>query len=185
MRMSKEKYGREKRKEITKNLYNLTTDYFIGFKEFTSMKDFKESFLEKLSEIPLQFNTSNFRGCRILSTDLIAVSNFVNFFDGVLIGEILESVFENLNALNDKYEIEKEELMELNELITNIVGLVNNSNLSINEKNKIKLYDLLKDFRFKVTGMQLNYRITKKPKKDESGALSLPPGALKMLGRIS
>ncbi len=27
--------------------------------------------------------------------------------------------------------------------------------------------------------------IIKKPKKDESGALSLPPGALKMLGRVS
>lgn len=147
------------------------------------MKDFKESFLENLSKIPLQYNNSNFIGCRRLSTDIIAVSNFVEFFDGVLIGEIFESIFENLDDLNDRYEIEKEDLMELNELITKIVMLFNNSNLNINEKNKTKLYDLLKDFRFKVTSMQLNYYNIKKPKKEDKG-VSLPPSTLKML-RVS
>ncbi|MCZ7398659.1 MAG: hypothetical protein O8C62_03095 [Candidatus Methanoperedens sp.] len=149
------------------------------------MKDFKESFLEKFSEIPLQFNNSNFVGCRRLSTELISVADFVDFLDGVLIGEIFESVFMNLDEINDHYEIEKEELMELNELINNILKLLNNSNLNINEKNKTKLYDLLKDVRGKVTRIQLSYLIIKKPKKEESGvSLPFPQGALKMLGRV-
>ncbi len=149
------------------------------------MKDFKEGFLENISKIQLQFDESNFIGCRRLSSELIAASNFFDFVDGVLIAEILESIFDNLNELNDRYEIEKEDLAELNKLITNIIKMINNSNLNFNDKNKIKIYDLLKDFRVKATRMQVNYHMVKKLKKEESGVLPFPPDALKFVSRVS
>lgn len=128
------------------------------------MKDFKESFLEKLSSIIVQFDMSNFLGCSIISSDILRYSDFVSFADGVMIGEIYESIFANLQDLSKGYEIEKEDLLNLKETISDSIKVIIDSNLDINDEYKIKIYNTLSNLRYKVTRMQLEYFTVKKPK---------------------
>lgn len=125
------------------------------------MKNTIEIFDENLKVIVNMLKESNYAGCNRISRKLITVATMSNFKDGVFISEILEGIFDQLDDVVTRYEVDGDKLKKLNMLLiergnTLVEALKNNSNE--------KLYEILKEMRYSVTEFQINSFNTTKRK---------------------
>ncbi len=109
---------------------------------------------KNLEKITKALDDSNFRLSLNLSSDLIRISDYVDYADGVFIGEFFESLFLNLDHINRQYIIEENTLKNLKEDIINLISIIKNS-LSPSGKKKADIYDLMTKIRATATRLQI------------------------------
>jgi hypothetical protein len=71
---------------------------------------FIQKYKEALGRIRTDLSDTNIRGCLNNSIDLTRWSDFVGFDEGILIGEILEGIFDNFEDMIDLFEHKLEEI---------------------------------------------------------------------------
>jgi hypothetical protein len=126
--------------------------------------DFVEKFRERVGTLQGFLVSANFKACANLSTDLLRVSDFASFPEGIFIGEFLESLFSNIRSLNARYDIEKDDIQKIQEATSPCINFVS-SNIPFSNKNKkAEFYDLMVKARSTVTGIQIVYFREKKTK---------------------
>lgn len=115
------------------------------------MKNLPEIFDEKLALMQKLSSELNFRACLSNTTDLILVSIMFDYKDGVFIGEVLESIFEQTWRLSrdfiltdDDQNMVKE---KYNEYLEQIAKTYKNT-------DKNELYNALLNLRFEITKLQ-------------------------------
>jgi len=115
------------------------------------MKKLEESFVEGLNLIMEQVKVSNYSGAETIATNLINISNHLDYPDGVLIGEILEAIFDQLMDTLSEYKIESGQQESLsNELLEGLEQLIK----SIKTDDELSIYKVLRFLRTKVTSLQ-------------------------------
>lgn len=132
-----------------------------------------EIYQKNLDKIAKASNDSHFNLCAHMSTDMLRVSDYLEFGDGVFMGEFLESLFQNLDFLKSKYVIEDEEFDSLKPDIFKLIQNIK-SPFPYDDESKIKIFDLMKNIRAKTTKLQLE-SIRGEKKRINSKKLSLPP----------
>jgi hypothetical protein len=108
---------------------------------------------------------ANTTGCVNNATDLTRVSDFMNFDEGVFIGEILQSICDNFDDTVTLYDYKKEEIDPALKKIDVLIKFLENHFPPKNEKSKAELYDILVSTRFEVTKLQIAFEREKEPKK--------------------
>ena len=112
-----------------------------------------ENFMEKpFCDILEQLKDSNFNGCAHISSDLIRASILFENIDGVMIAEVLESVFGQLYHLKSNYNINQE---KHNALIDDLVNDIQKLDYSLKNNNDIETYNTLKNIRYIATKFQV------------------------------
>jgi hypothetical protein len=128
--------------------------------------DIIQKYKEGLQRIRDNLADTNTSGCMNNSSDLTHVSNFVDFDEGVLIGEILESIFDNFDDVVKLYDYKKEEIEPVKKKIDLLIKFLENNFPPKDNKSKAELYDILVSTRFQVTKLQVAFmreRETKNP----------------------
>ncbi len=116
------------------------------------MKDVIAVFDENLKIIADIVAPNNYRNCLLASANLTQFCNMSEYDDGVLISEILESVFSQVGPLFDDYLIsDKEKEGISNDIKSSLKVIINNYGKS----DKNDLYTALKNFRFTATKIQM------------------------------
>jgi len=128
------------------------------------MKDLPELFYEKILLIRKLSIEFNFKACLKSSTDLITTSILFEYQDGVFIGEVVESVFEQLDSLINQFELDDEDKETLKKSFDKNVGIVAKS---FRNKDKNELYQALSNLRYDTTKMQYKCFQTRKRAKKE------------------
>ncbi|CAD6494190.1 MAG: hypothetical protein CHKLHMKO_00652 [Candidatus Argoarchaeum ethanivorans] len=127
--------------------------------------DFAEKYKEILTEMAVQTKEFNIKSCSTISIDLTRMSVYFNFSEGVFISEFLEYLFDNLNHVVEKFEVEEKfketAINEISELIEQLKEFITKRD----ETKKIKMYNKMRDVRYLITKTQLDYYRLKKPKK--------------------
>jgi len=119
--------------------------------------DFMAKFKENLGSILKHLGESNFRACSNVSTDLIRTSEFVGFPEGVLVGEIFESLFDNIQGVYRMFDVDEKEISDLKEEITTLIEfLIREFPFSSNEA-KATFYEKIVGVRYKATQFQVKY----------------------------
>lgn len=107
-----------------------------------------------LGKIIKAAESSDFVLCTNLSSEMIRISDYVDFIDGIFIGEFLESLFANINSINAEYIIEETVINNLKNDIINLISILRDT-FPLNNTKKIKIYDLITNIRAKTTRLQL------------------------------
>lgn len=129
--------------------------------------DIIEIYQRLLGKIIKAMQDSNFALCTALSSEMIRVFDYLDFTDGIFIGEFLESLFMNIDFLNTKYIIEDTDINNLKNDLNNLIMVLKNS-FPLNNAKKIKIYNLISDSRAKVTKLQLeSFRGERKRKPEQ------------------
>jgi hypothetical protein len=114
-----------------------------------------EKFKEKLDEISKYLKEKNFRACDRITLDLIRLSYYFNYSDGVFFSECMEHIFDNLERLYSNYTLDEK---ETHEIIDRNVNFINALKESLPQLKNIKdLYELSRDARNIVTRLQFKY----------------------------
>jgi hypothetical protein len=123
-----------------------------------------KKYKEYLGEISKYLKECNFRACNRLAVDLIRLSYYFDFSDGIFFAEYMENIFDNLRELNRDYELDKE---DINEIIDKNAIFLNTLKESISQlsKNINKIYELMRDARVSVTNLQFKYSRTRVEKR--------------------
>lgn len=124
-------------------------------------KNIFEIFDENLIKLKNQVDEKNYNNCFRITIDLTRISTLSNFKDGLLISEILENVFQQIDSIIIQYIVEKEETDELNRQVTEILDIILKS---YKDESKQNLYDALKELRYIATQFQFKNWHTKKQK---------------------
>jgi hypothetical protein len=127
---------------------------------------------EKFEKIKNALDESNFDLCTTMSSEMLRVSDYVDFPEGVFVGEFFESLFQNLDYTVKRYHIEDE---TMNDLKRQINELINKIKSSIPSKDKSEIYDLMTSVRAKMTRLQLESFRGEKAKRRPKG-IPLPSG---------
>ena len=127
--------------------------------------DYIEKFKEGLERLRKSLAGSNFRGCLNNSTDLTRTSEFVDFDEGVLIGEFFENLFDNLYDVVQLYEYKKEELEPLKKEIDTVIQFIQTAIPSGNSQTKARIYDAMIKARYISTKFQVQSYRERKHKK--------------------
>jgi len=127
------------------------------------MKDLFAVFDESFELIRKLLDEHNFSGCSSIATDLITFSMMSDFTDGVLIGEVLESVFDQIAPLFERFEVVEQERNTLKERLKEQVGLMSKS---YRMENKTEVHESLRNIRVAATAFQFKCYRTMKPKSD-------------------
>jgi len=115
------------------------------------MKDLFQVFDENFDMIQRLLDQQNLAGCSSISTDLITISRMSNFEDGVFIGEVFESVFDQVSPLFDQYEIKAEDRDSMMQSFKEQVALTQKL---YKDQDKTELYNSLKKLRNVATEFQ-------------------------------
>lgn len=108
----------------------------------------------------------DFALCINLSSEMIRISDYVDFIDGIYVGEFLESLFANISSTNDEFIIEEAVINDLKNEIINLISILRDS-FPLDNTKKIKIYDLITNIRAKTTRLQLeSYRGERKRRID-------------------
>ena len=123
-----------------------------------------KKYKEYLDEISKYLKQGNFRTCNRLTIDLVRLSYFFNFSDGIFFAECMETIFDNLEDLDVNYELDKK---DHDEVINKNIIFLNTLKESIPQlsKNINKLCELIRDARVSVTNLQFKYTRTQIPKR--------------------
>jgi hypothetical protein len=127
--------------------------------------DFIEKYKDALRRIRGNLVETNLKGCFANSVDLTRMSDFVGFNEGVFIGEVFESVFDNFKDTVQSYEHKNEEIEPIKIELNNLINLVEEKIPSKNEKTKAELYDAMVKARACVTHLQIQFMREKKRKR--------------------
>lgn len=129
--------------------------------------DIIEIYQRLLGKITKALESSDFFLCTNLSSEMIRVSDYIDFTDGIFLGEFLESLFMNLKSTNDSFIIEEEIIDNLKNDITNLITALEDS-VPMSDAKKIRIYDLITDVRAKTSKLQLeSFRGERKRKIDK------------------
>lgn len=128
--------------------------------------DINTLYHKNLEKITKAVNDSNFSLCINLSNEMIRISDYLDFPDGVFISEYLESLFANINFIDDKFIIEEEIMNDLKKDINDLISILRIS-FPLDNNKKINLYNLITKIRVKTTRLQLeSFRGENKKKKN-------------------
>lgn len=128
------------------------------------MKDLPELFYEKIRLLQKLSVDFNLEACTTSSTDLITTSILFEYQDGVFIGEVIESIFGQLDNLMNQFELEDEDKETLKESFDKNLGMIAES---FKKKDKNELYQALSNLRYDATKMQYKcYQTRKRAKKE-------------------
>lgn len=97
---------------------------------------------------------SKFALCGNLSSDMIRASDYIDFKDGVFIGEFFESLFGNIHAANQKYVVDEQMMNDLKEALINLISSFKGS-FPPNDSEKINVYNLMVSVRAMTTKIQI------------------------------
>ena len=127
--------------------------------------DINKLYTKNLEKITKAVNDSNFSLCTHLSSEMIRISDYVDFPDGVFISEYLESLFGNINFIDENFIIEEAIMNDLKKDINDLISILRAS-FPLDDKKKVNLYDLITKIRMKTTRLQLeSFRGENKKKK--------------------
>lgn len=129
--------------------------------------DFIEKYKYGLKRIQEDLSDTNIQGCFNNSTDLTHVSSFVGFDEGLFIGEVLESIFDNLGSIIHTYEHKKEEIDPTKVELNNLINLIKEKMPSKNEKTKAEIYDAMVKARSCVTNLQVQFMRERKVRRPQ------------------
>jgi hypothetical protein len=132
--------------------------------------NFIQKYKEALGRIRDDLSDTNIRGCLNNSTDLTRMSDFVGFDEGILIGEILEGIFDNFEDMLDLFEHKPEEIEPIKKELMSLISILEEKIPSKNEQVKAELYTTLVSARCCVTHLQIQFMREKKPRRP-----TLPP----------
>lgn len=124
------------------------------------MKNTIEIFDEYLRLIKNMLEQSNYYGCTRIARKLTTVSTMSGFKDGVLISEVCEGIFDQLDDVVKRYKVDEEKLKKIDKLL---IELTNTLVEVMKNDSKEKLYEVLKEMRYSVTEFQINSFDTAKP----------------------
>ena len=127
------------------------------------MKDIYQIFAENLETLAGFVGKTGFKNCFNIVADLNRISTFSDFRGGVLIAEILEGVFSQIDPLLKQYDIPDTNRKQMEGKISQNIVLLS----SYKNNNKEKLYEILKDLRFTVTAFQFKCWNNWKRKEDD------------------
>lgn len=120
---------------------------------------------EGLSRIRDCLLDTNFMACMNGSTDLVQVSEFMGFQEGVFIGEILESMFDSLTEMTKMYDYKKEEIEPAKTEVLQLVKYLEKHFPTKDDQISAELYALLVSTRFCVTKSQIAFEREKEFKR--------------------
>lgn len=69
--------------------------------------------IAQLDDIIKYLRKQNFRACYRISKDFILLSNFFDFEDGILVGEFMYSIFNDLTELVYEYALKENEIKRI------------------------------------------------------------------------
>ena len=115
-----------------------------------------KKYMELLEEIEENLKKHNFRACRRLNTDLIRLSWYFNFQEGIFLSECIGSILHDLYDLNSEYELDKKDIEEVVEKISDLLKTIIKT-LPEAEKKITQLYKSIRDVRVFVTNLQFKY----------------------------
>lgn len=107
-----------------------------------------------LGKIIKAMENSDFALCTNLSSEMIRISDYVDFIDGIFFGEFFESLFSNINSINAEYVIEEAVINNLKSDIINLISILRDS-IPLDDNNKINIYNLITNIRAKASRLQL------------------------------
>jgi hypothetical protein len=136
--------------------------------------NFIQKYKEALGRIRDDLSDGNIRGCFNNSTDLTRMSDFVDFDEGIFIGEIFEGIFDNLEDMINLFEHKPEEIEPIKKELMSLISIIEENIPSKSEKAKAKLYATLASARCCVTKVQIQFMREKKPKRPQMSTLVEP-----------
>lgn len=111
-------------------------------------------------------NEQKYRKCSIVSTDIAMYSVLSEMPDSLFVGELYESIFEQLDRLVSVHDInDKGRKLIKSEVVKYTMAI----SKYYKAKNKAKLYDLLRDFRYAVSRIQIKHSREIELKREYSG----------------
>jgi hypothetical protein len=133
--------------------------------------DVIQKYKETLSRIRGDVADNNTTGCTNNSLDLTHYSDFLDFDEGVFIGEILEGILDDFDAMVTLYEHTKREIEPVKTKINLLIDFLQTHFPPKNDKTKAKLYDILVSTRSYITKSYIAFErekeITEPSMKDE------------------
>ena len=129
----------------------------------TSM-DFIEVFKSKIPMLRTLLGDSNYSACSNFGTDLLRLSEFAKYSEGVFIGEFFETLFGNYRSLTDRFDVAKEDIEKMQKTIYPMLDFLENNIPITDTDKKADFYNLLVNARYVVTESQLTYFREKKLK---------------------
>ena len=125
------------------------------------MKDLRQTIDENFDSIRKLLDQGNYSGCSVMSTDLITYSVMSDHSEGIFIGEVFESVFDQIGPLVQMYDIKDEQRNTIHrQLSEQIASLAK----SYNAGDKAGMYEALKGMRSTATRFQFDCWRTMKPR---------------------
>lgn len=115
------------------------------------LKDIYQIFDKQFENILAMIDQYRFQNCANISVDLIRISTLSDYKDGILISEVLESVFGQIHPLFQEYEISKD---EKDSIIVKLCDQISLLSKSYRKDNKEQTYEILKELRSMTTFLQ-------------------------------
>jgi len=115
------------------------------------MKDVYQIFDESFATILRFLENAQYDNCYKISSDMTRIASVSEFTDGILVSEILESVFSQLSTLFGSYKIDEVGGKLIKDQLKEQISLLS-KNYRIDDKNKV--YPILRDLRSMVTQFQ-------------------------------
>ena len=130
------------------------------------MKEVLQMFDESFATMAASLKDEKYSNCMRLSTDMITLSVLSDYKDGIMIGEVLEAVFDQigLHTLED-FEVTTEERISIKDRLAEYIMLLSQS---YRNGNSNEIYDALREIRSAATSFQYKCLWTAKLKESES-----------------
>lgn len=128
------------------------------------MKEIYQIFDEQFENILEMINQSSFQNCMNISVDLTRISTLAGYNDGILISEVLESVFGQTSPLFQEYDISDAEKDSITTKFHEQICLLSKS---YRNDSKGQIYEILKELRSMTTLLQFKCWNTFKRKHPE------------------
>ena len=119
------------------------------------MKDVFQLFDEYFPILITSLEQFNFQSCASISSDLIKLSEMVDYNDGIFIGEIFEATFSQINMEFMRYEISVGDKEGIKALLLKDISTVFGS---YKDEDKYNLFNALKELRADATKFQFRIR---------------------------
>lgn len=114
--------------------------------------DSSKIYQKGFEEISRLLESSNISGCSMISNRIITFASLIEDKNGVLVGEILESCFTEIEDINKSYVIPDDKKASLLTILkSNLQKIASN----FKDDNIIELYNSLREMRSTTTNFQL------------------------------
>jgi len=106
-------------------------------------------FPEMLDAIDKYLKKGDFESCQNLSLDLVRLSAYFNYKDGIFVSEYILSIFNDLSK-SERYSLEKDEVDAIAREIAGFFKSLKEA-LPLHEKNIWRIYNKMRDLRSFIT----------------------------------